>query len=260
MKWKSHKAIAKAISNSLGLPNSLAKALSNGSIEPDKKPDIGWRTGRKGRLYRARIRHHFAIPPYNLIMDYIWKARFAYLMGNDMQAMGNLGRALHYIQDSSVNPGFLYLSHDSLEDQLLSGNFPYHSIIEGINAAICSPHFIKNSIMCLKPRNNVSEILDQASRYSALVVKSVIGDKTPSTELLEKHKSSRVRYYKRTVPVSIGVFSAFLYASIILLYYSFAFVAFVIFLLGSGISLSNLYSAKFRYYKKELKWFGIQNV
>ena len=39
MKWKTHIAIAKAISKSLNLPKDLEKAISQGSIEPDKYPD-----------------------------------------------------------------------------------------------------------------------------------------------------------------------------------------------------------------------------
>ena len=58
MKWKTHTAIARAISKSLNLPKDLEKALSQGSIEPDKYPDKVLRVGRRGRVYTASAPHH----------------------------------------------------------------------------------------------------------------------------------------------------------------------------------------------------------
>ena len=62
MKWKTHIAIAKAISKSLNLPKDLEKALSQGSIEPDKYPDKVLRVERRGEC----------IQPQHLIMIQSW--------------------------------------------------------------------------------------------------------------------------------------------------------------------------------------------
>ncbi|WP_157202998.1 hypothetical protein [Methermicoccus shengliensis] len=88
MKWKTHTAIARAISKSLNLSKDLEKALSQGSIEPDKYPDKVLRVGRRGRVYMARAAHHD--PELEVIMRHVWNARLSYLSGNSIQAMKSL--------------------------------------------------------------------------------------------------------------------------------------------------------------------------
>jgi hypothetical protein len=69
MKWRTHTAIAREISKSLNLPKDLEKALSQGSIEPDKYPDKALRMGRRGRVYTTLASHHD--PELGVIMKHM---------------------------------------------------------------------------------------------------------------------------------------------------------------------------------------------
>jgi hypothetical protein len=237
MKWKTHTAIARAISKSLDLPKDLEKALSQGSIEPDKYPDTS-------------ASHHD--PELEVIMKHIWNARLAYLSGDNFQAMKSLGRALHYIQDKSVSKGFFGLSHDSREDDISYQTIPENAIERGIYIAICSPHYVKKCIKNVKPKKNLDEIMNQACMYSAAIAKAVIGDKTPSNELVENFKSAKERYRKRTIPVAIGTFGVISIASIIMQNFLY-----IIFGILAGYIIQRL-DLKYHYLKEETKWFGIK--
>ena len=250
MKWRTHIAIARAISRSLNLPKDLEKALSQGSIEPDKHPDKVLRVGRRGRVYSASAPHHN--PELGVIMKHVWNARLAYLRGDDFQAMISLGRALHYIQDKSVSKGFLGLSHEKREEELLSQPILEDAIEKGIRIAVSSPHFVKKCIKNVKPKKSLDEILNQACICSAAVAKAVIGEKTPSKELVENFKSAKERYRKRTIPIAIGVFGAISIASIIMQNFLY-----IIFGIIAGYIIQRL-DLKYHYLKEEAKWFGIE--
>jgi len=250
MKWKTHITISKAISRSLGLQKDLEKALSQGSIEPDKYPDEVLRVGRRGSVYTAPASHHD--PELGVIMKHIWNARLSYLSGDNIQAMKSLGRALHYIQDKSVSKGFLGLSHGLREENLSFQTIPEDAIERGINFAICSPHYVKKIIKSVKPKRKLDEIMNQACMCSAAIAKAVIGDKTPSNELVENFKSVRERYRKKTIPIAIGTFGMILIASIIT--QNFLYIIFGIF---AGYIIQRL-DFKYHYLKEEAKWFGIK--
>jgi len=250
MKWKTHIAIAKAISKSLNLPKDLEKALSQGSIEPDKYPDKVLRVGRRGRVYTASAPHHD--PELGIIMKHIWNARLAYLSGDDFHTMKSLGRALHYIQDKSVSKGFLGLSHDKREEELSHQLISEDAIKRGIDVAVCSPHYVKKIIKSVKPRKNIDEIMNQACMCSAAIAKAVIGEKTPSKELVENFKSAKEKYRKRTIPIAVGTFGAISIASIIM--QNFLYILFGI-LAGYIIQRMDF---KYHYLREEAKWFGIK--
>lgn len=250
MKWKTHTAIARAISNSLNLPKDLEKALSQGSIEPDKYPDKVLRVGRRGRVYTAYASHHD--PEIGIIMKHIWDARLAYLSGDKFQAMKSLGMALHYIQDKSVSKGFLGLSHDSREDSISLQTLPEGAIEKGISIAVCSPHFVKKRIKSVKPKKNPNEIMYQACMYSSAIVKAVIGERTPSNELVNDFKSAKERYHKRTIPIAIGIFGIILIASLIMQNFLY-----IIFGILAGYLTQRL-DFKYHHLKEEAKWFGIK--
>jgi len=250
MKWKTHTAIARAISKSLNLPKDLEKALSQGSIEPDKYPDKVLRVGRRGRVYTASAPHHN--PELRVIMKHIWNARLAYLSGDDFQAMKSLGRALHYIQDKSVSKGLLGLSHDTREEELSNQPISEDAIEKGIHIAICSPHYIKKCIKGIKPKKNLDEIMNQACMCSATIAKAVIGEKTPSKELIENFKSAKEKYRKRTIPIALGTFGAISIASIIMQNFPY-----IIFGILAGYIIQRL-DLKYHYLKEEARWFGIK--
>jgi ABC-type glycerol-3-phosphate transport system permease component len=88
--------------------------------------------------------------------------------------------------------------------------------------------------------------------YSAAIAKAVIGDKTPSNELVENFKSAKERYRKRTIPVAIGTFGVISIASIIMQNFLY-----IIFGILAGYIIQRL-DLKYHYLKEETKWFGIK--
>jgi len=200
-------------------------------------------------VYTARVAHHN--PDSGVIMKHIWNARLSYLRGDNIQTMKSLGRALHYIQDKSVSKGFLGLSHDTREENVSFQAISEDAIEKGIDIAICSPHYIKKVIKSVKPRKNIDEIMNQACMCSAAIAKAVIGERTPSNELVENFKSAKERYRKRTIPIAIGTFGIFLITSIIMQNFLYT-----IFGILAGYITQRL---DFKYYhlKEEAKWFGI---
>ncbi len=250
MKWKSHIAIAKAISRYLGLPKNLEKALVDGSIEPDKYPDKVLRVGRRGSVYTARMPHHD--PDLGVIMKHIWNSRQVYLNGDDFQAMKNLGRALHYVQDKSVARGFLGLAHDSREYDLSYTAVPEDAIKTGIDTALSSPHHVKKIVNSVKPKNNLDEIIEQACLSSASIAKAVISEKEPPSELVEHFKSAKENHYKKALPLSIGIAAVILIVSIITKNLLIAICGIL-----AGY-LTQRFDPKYYFFKEEAKWFGIK--
>ncbi|MFB0561163.1 MAG: zinc dependent phospholipase C family protein [Candidatus Lokiarchaeia archaeon] len=254
MKWKSHITIAKAISASMGFTKDLEKAFSQGSIDPDKRPD--WVVSV---LEVAREPHHK--PSLGVVMKHIWKARLSYLDGDNIRALKSLGKALHYVQDKCVSKGFLSLSHNSREADLLRQMVSEDSIKMGFNMAVCSPHYIKDTIRRVKPSGDLSEIMRQACLYSAAIAKAVLGNKNPSSKLLEDFGTANKNYRKRTIPVSIGVIMVILLASLVAFFSWRLELGHLAILVASVISagyITQRLDLKYHYLKEEAKWFRIR--
>ncbi len=249
MKWKTHTSIARAISKSLNLPKDLEKALSQGSIEPDKYPDKVLRVGRGG-VYTTTASHHD--PEMKIIMKHIWSARSAHLRGDDFSTMRSLGRALHYIQDKSVSKGFLGLSHDSREDEVSYQPIPENAIEKGIDIAVSSPHFIKKSIKSVRPKKNPDEIMYQACMYSAAIAKAVIGDKTPSDKLVRNFKFVKEKYRKRTIPIALVTSGIISIGSVVMQNFWYILLGILAGYIAQRLDL------RYHYLKEEARWFGIK--
>lgn len=210
MKWKSHISIAKAIALEMGLPEELERGLCNGSVEPDRRPDAAFREqGRGLRIVRAP--HHD--PPAGTIMAYLWRARKAYLLGNDYWAVKNLGRALHYVQDKSVSPGRGFRRHDAREEYVADLTPPRKAVVAGIEVAECSPRFVRQCIAEVRPQKRPDEILFQATLYSAAIAASVLGPPDPEDALLDRYrravKAHRLRPALGGVAAAASVTAAF---------------------------------------------------
>jgi hypothetical protein len=173
MKWKSHTAIARAISAEMNLPEELERAFCAGSIEPDKRPDLAYRTSKAGRIYIGRAPHH--MPPTGTIMAYAWRARRAYLEGNDYWAIKSLGRGLHYVQDKCVHTGFHGWRHDARENDIADLAPSPKAVRRGIEMAECSPAFVRQCITKVRPRRDPRRALYDATMYSSAIFASVIG-------------------------------------------------------------------------------------
>lgn len=249
MKWKDHIAIANAISDVLGFEGVLTRALSQGSVEPDKHPDEVLKVGRRGGLYTAPAAHHD--PSLGVIMKHVWDARLAYLDRDNILTMRSLGMALHYIQDKSVSKGFLGLWHESRENKILSQVIPENAIKRGIKVAVSSPHYVKDVIKDVKPKNDPSEIMDQACMCSATIVEAIIKDRMPPNELVDDLRSAKVKYRKRTIPLAIMISGIVIAVFVIIGHAIFGLFGCLV-----GYIVQRL-DFRYHYLKEEAKWFGI---
>lgn len=191
MKWETHRRITRAVCSGFGLSSSAE--IVEACILPDKQPDYTYRAGKR-RVYRVRVSHH-GDEAANLAFDYLKKARKAYLRA-DGRYKEYLGRALHYIQDCSVDPNeklwiFSFRSdqaHNGREDAATSLRVPEEAIKAGFSET-CTPSRVKDLIRYMKPRKSPEEIMVLATYLSAIAVKAVFApDKTPGAE--EKYRKA----------------------------------------------------------------------
>jgi hypothetical protein len=256
LKWKSHIAIAKAIADSMGFPKDLEREFSQGSIEPDKRPDKVVGVSGRGRVYVARAPHHR--PSLSVVMKHIWNARRSYLNNDYLESVKSLGRALHYVQDSCLSKGFLGLSHGSREEDLLSQKVSVEFIEAGLKRAVCSPHYVKDTIRKVRPSADLREIMSQACLYSAAIAKAVLGEKKPPNKLVEDFQSAKEKYRERTIPVSISILLGAVLVSIaaFTLWHieSWQLALLLILSIFAGYLAQRL-DLKYHYLKEEAKWF-----
>ncbi len=204
MKWKSHVAIARAISKEMDLPEELEHALCIGSVEPDTRPDAAYWRNRNGRLYIGRAPHHQ--PPTGTIMAYVWRARKAYLLGNTYWAVKSVGRALHYVQDKSVSTGFLGWSHDSRESDVAQVQPPSRAVQRGLDHAVCSPLFVRECISQVRPKRDPYEVMYQATMFSAAIFASVLGS-VSHVRIDEEYRRARRGHLLR-LPIAAALLGA----------------------------------------------------
>lgn len=185
MKWRTHMAITRAVCSRLGI--QAAKEIADASVLPDKDPDYVYkfRWGKKrARVHRGRVAHH-GREVLDLAFNYLKKARKAYMKG-DNRYVEYLGRALHYIQDYSVDPRqklwiFEYRSgqaHDEREGNLARLQVPEEAISAGFNE-VCTPSRVKEVIFKVRPKKDPEEIMLLATFLSAVAVKLVFKPDKP---------------------------------------------------------------------------------
>lgn len=205
MKWKSHTAIARAIAEEMGLSHQLEEALCEGSVDPDRRPDAAVKVSRRGRTFIGRAPHHDA--PEGIIMGHAWRSREAYLRGDDRLAARYLGRALHYVQDRSVSPGFMGLGHDPREEYIADLVPPREAVRKGIDMAMCSPIFVRECVQALRPRKDPREAMYQATLFSAAISASVLGPPDSEERFISEYEKARRgrRYRYATAAAAVGI-------------------------------------------------------
>ncbi|MEM3511640.1 MAG: hypothetical protein QXW47_09880 [Candidatus Jordarchaeales archaeon] len=249
MKWRTHMAIARAIADALGLDKKARNALSAGSIDPDRHPDMAVRVGRRGKVYVARASHHD--PSLRLIMKHVWRARKSYLKGEYIEALRSLGRALHYVQDMSVSKGVLWLSHDLREARAASLNIPAGAVREGVSSAFCSPNYVERTIKSVRPQRDEERALEEACRVSGSIARAVLGRREPPEELIRDFVQARRRYWRRTIPLAAAVSLIFLISA--LATQNAIFAPGVL----SGY-IVQLLDRKYHFLRKEVEWYKVK--
>jgi len=183
LKWSTHIAIARTVSTTLGLSKSDERLLVEGSIDPDRNPDLLGKTGKSDR----RMPHHS--PTTTVILAYVWEARQNILSGQRSLAMLNLGRALHYVQDMSV--GFSsWEDHDRREKRLENEDLDLRAIRRGTEAARPSPRFVRKVIRGVKPERRIARAMSSACYSSAALAAAVIEVPSSSNDAGTRSRSS----------------------------------------------------------------------
>ncbi|NLI74503.1 MAG: hypothetical protein GX369_07020 [Euryarchaeota archaeon] len=246
MKWKSHIAIARAISIEMGLPEEMERGLCSGSVEPDRRPDAIYR--KQGKTLRiARAPHH--TPHMDTIMAYIWRARRAYLIGNDYWAVKNLGRALHYVQDKCVSPGKGFRKHDVREEYVADLTPPMEAVVDGIEIAVCSPDFVQQCVAEIRPLKHPEEILFQATLYSAAISAAVLGPLEPEDKMINKYYRT-IRLHK--LRPFIGSMAAV--TSITSIFFNYYLIS-ISTAMVAAVAIAN---PRYGRVCEEAEWFGLQ--
>jgi len=249
MKWKRHRAIARAISQEFGLPYDLERALSDGSVEPDRRPDPLLRFGKHRRGYVVRAPHHH--PHTGTVMGHAWMARRAYLQGNYYWALRSLGRALHYVQDKSVHTGFMFLSHDSREEAIARMDPPLEAVVRGMDMAVSSPDFVRKCIIKVRPRRNAKDAMYEATLYSSAIFASVFTSPGTTERFLSDYRRAvrrrRLRWLSAAGTIALSILAAIMFDSPIIV------------VPGTVMAAAFLaIDPHFHRLKGEAEWFGVR--
>lgn len=192
MKWRDHRRITLEVCKYYGLEN--AEEVAEASILPDKDPDYYWAYGRK-RAYRRRVPHHDSMA-VDMAFKYLKEARKKKLAGKSFAEP--LGRALHYLQDYSVDPTeklwvFSYRSeeaHEVRELDLHSLPFNHHAVREGETAS-CYPHEFKSVVIATGRGKTPEEIMRISTFLTSLAIKLVVNPDKPEN-LEEKYEKATI--------------------------------------------------------------------
>lgn len=201
MKWRSHRAIARAVFKALGLPGDAVEAGLRGVVDPDLNKDYVLRWGR--RIYIAPANHHGA---YGLAIKHVWKARLLYLRGDLRGAAFALGRAMHYIHDTYTGKGFLGLFHDRVEERIAELEVPRDALEAGFRDAASDPFAVEKAIKSFGYSNKPEVALWRAIYMSAFIAKAVFtaGDLETAARRLAAFRQRR----DRATAVAIAAWSA----------------------------------------------------
>jgi hypothetical protein len=255
MRKEVHVQIAKELFKKLNLPKNYEKVFIRAVVEPDR-----W------RRRHPRYKHHYL--QYYTILDYVKRAREAYINGYIQACLQNLGIALHFIQDAfipSPRTRELRKSHQHLEGKVASfkGETLFmlrNAIDEGFMVSVSSPKFIENVLSNIRWIYDEDEVLKCATKTSAMITAAVFGPKDPPSGLREKYRMLKEEHDKRISKASIislisaiiGLTLTILLENIYLLPIFFFIIPILIY---AGI-LSD--DEEFYEVKEEASWYGIK--
>jgi hypothetical protein len=246
LKWKNHTSIARAISRELELPIILEDVLVEGSIDPDRYPDL-MKKDRSDYHWR-RVPHHS--PTTSLIMNYVWRARKCIVEGEESIGMFNLGRALHYLQDRTV--GFsTRRQHDRKERQIGDWDVDPQSIRSGIRDAVSSPRYVNRLVRGIKPTKQAGRAMRHACYDSAAMVAAVIGTREVPKGLAKKaRRSRRINMVLLIIMCTLALFGIYNYLETNkLMFLGITSIAVVLAVASSAFRGRR---------KDEARWFGLE--
>ncbi|CAI1494237.1 conserved protein of unknown function (plasmid) [Thermococcus nautili] len=253
MKWREHKRITKYIAKTLGVSNELANKLAESSILPDITPDFGLnvKVTKRGNLNvrESRIQHHSETAK-TWAWKYLYKARRQYLTG-DPRWVESLGRAVHYIQDYTVSKHHTVLkfiklksweTHDEIENGLSKVPIPREEIVKASKVPV-SANIIKEELQKLTPKENVEEVMREATYMTTLAMKSVLRPTKPKDLERNFNRALKRHLFLVGFPIAGAVAS-----------YIFGHEAYSIILLGVS-ALFHVLDFNFHKWNLERRWF-----
>jgi hypothetical protein len=213
MKWRSHVDIAAAIAAELCLTAEIEEILIRAVVEPDRNPEKLIRFSRERGVHAIRMRHHS--PERRRIMRLVWKARLALLEGRNEDAIWCLGKALHYVQDLSVDPGLFHSKHDAREKEIGHYRTTELPVRTGIESSISSPHFVEECLDRLKPKKRPAAALYQATLYSSSIAAAVLDERPPSPSAQRRMLRAIHRHAWLVTPLAFIAASGLVIASLL---------------------------------------------
>lgn len=177
MKWRDHVRITSTICKMFKIDCERVAQLST---VPDKDPDFVL-VYRKGKTYKRRLRHHDpeAVPQ---TIRYLKSARKEYLRKKSFEE--HLGRAIHYLQDYSIDVRkrfliFKYRSDDAhKERESFKIDVDWKAVEDALNLK-CKPHEMKDVIKSVKRGEKPDEIAYASSFLTAFALKMVLNPEKP---------------------------------------------------------------------------------
>ncbi len=175
MKWEDHRRIIREVCRALNVPQEITSSLSKAIITPDEQPDYYYYY-RRGRRRKRRVPHHSEIA-IRVAWEYIKEARKKHLKGQDPSY--ELGRALHYIHDYTVNPSKKlwifsvkdWKKHEEIEQSIKDHEISQNIIFEGAN--LRKPNEFKDRLFLAKKHREPEKALDEAVFLTASTISVV---------------------------------------------------------------------------------------
>lgn len=243
MKWRDHVRITAEICRHFKLEN--CREIAQASILPDKDPDYYWASGRR-RIYRRRVPHH-EIMAIDFAFEHLKRARRQYLRRESFHEP--LGRALHYLQDYSVDPTeklwiFSYrseLAHEERERADFSVDF---NAVKSASETKCFPHEFKSLVLRTKRGKNASEVSIASSFLTALAFKMLLNPEKPENLETNFEKAKNFHIFLLLLP---WIFMIALFQDIAYLFLS---------TIASGIL--HLLDFNYHRWKLDYEWFNLE--
>ena len=186
----------------LKLNLDYADEIVEASILPDKEPDY---------VLGVKVPHHER-SALNMAVKHLRTARKYFLRGNYRSFARYLGRALHYIQDNTMQPPLKvplplirlkdYGPHDSFEEEVDRLPVPEEAILRGLREEL-TPLEVVGIILSMSPGRTPKEAIYKAAYMTALAIKAVIKPKRPP-DLESKYKLALTRhFFLLSLPLSL---------------------------------------------------------
>jgi len=190
MRWRDHIRITREVCEYYGLQNAIE--VAEASILPDKDPDYYWDYGRRS-LYQRRVPHHDE-KAVEWAFKYLKMARKSWKAGQPFAEY--LGRALHYLQDYSVDPTkklwvFNYRSDEAHEARELDLQLQPvdHQAIKAGASQRCYPHEFKGAVHAAGRGRTAEEAMRISTYLTSLALKLIVNPDRPEN-LEEKYRKA----------------------------------------------------------------------